>query len=95
MSAPTPYLTYHLWGRGLSGEGIRGDIPLFNAHAVNVALEPSGDLRISVEGALRKKDGSQGRHRRYSLIDQQAMQPDWLEEIIEDADARFAVAVES
>lgn len=99
MALDLPDLTYRLTpprGRSLMDvvdghAGVVGDIPLWDAHEVYVAVTDQGRLSINVEGRMLKRDGGAGPHRTCT-VDLSQTQPDWLRDIIVDAFQRLPEA---
>lgn len=93
---PVPMLTYHLWHSTRVGErpldptGLVGEgPPLYNVHDVTASRWGTGEVRVYVSGAMRKRDGTQGRHNRSIGLDLNAEQPEWVAAIVQDARTRL------
>lgn len=99
MTAPSPYLTYHMWAHladdavdptNIVGEGS----PLFDVHEVSASVGNGprrGLLLVHVRGPMRTKAGGRGPGRGVD-VDLDAVQPAWLADIITDARRRLDLA---
>lgn len=84
MTAPLPSLDYHLNQR--PWQTYTG---IYTVFKVTVS-DWGGQFLVYVSGPLRKKDGTQGSRWNTITVDLTATQPDWLQEIIDDARRRLS-----
>lgn len=97
MKTPEPTLTYNFWGDGPSGEGLigeRDDVAIFKVKKVTVyrrydGKSPLDNLTVTVEGSMRKKDGTRGQHDRCLWVKIGVTQPMWLQRLVIDARPRL------
>lgn len=89
---PTPHLTYHFWGRDTRPppNGVTPERGAPRLYSINRAASMwRGELRVTLQGPMLKRDGTRGRHNRCCPVDLSVVQPGWLQALAADATARL------